>query len=1664
MAGAVRRWTRRLAAALVALIALVLCVAVAAYVWVTRTERGRELVRREVIGALSGSVFAGELNIGRLDELSLHGLRLSELEILTADGRRAIAAEAASATIRPLALLHRRVEIDSISVEGLAIRARVDEDGALNLGRLMAPSESSGDPSPGWGVAIREVAVTRGRFSLRVAANDDARVVVLSDIETTLGVDVSADGTLTVDLRHLEAGLATPVDLEARSHVAVLPLRLTVAGDSVVVAGEGLAIERTRVGAFGGTIGLDGPDGAPFGDIALRAADVELRPEDLNGFLPADVQLLAPLTLGLSAEGPVDAVELRLPVRAAAGEIDAAITLDLTNPGEPGYQGTLSLRRFVPARWVSVDVDADVSAALRVEGRGIAADSARVSVTADVGPSRVVGFPVDGAWFAASYQSGDVAIDGLNLWTAGASLEGSASLARSGAVRADLTVAAPDLAAVVTRAMAMLPELADAGLADVSGAVRAKATLDGAIPLDQFTAGWRPETTEDWVALAGGLGGTLDVSTHDLVVPGASVADARVTIIGTATEGRPDIGFDLAAAGVRAAGHVLDQTRMRGAFDGERAELTAGVSADGGDVDVSTALAATLANDRVTVELNRLAAVVAGIDAELLEPTIVGISLVDGTGVGRVELASSALRVLGAGVVVGGAYDLDAAAVDVRLDAAELDLVTLTSRLGVEAGLGAGTASVALALRGPLRAPRGEVELSARGVEWSDLSDLGLDLSAALSPGRLEVDARASVRGTEIATLTTAEQALPVNVNLETGSVSIDEHAPLRLLFDLARFKLGTLQPAFGAEVRVASSGYLAAHAELAGTASAPTLSASASLDGASLDLPVGDATPWRVRGDAAVELAYAPGDGFSAAARFVRGGRAILDARGSVDADIFDLVEDPVAVGRRAALDLSATLGPLSVSDLPPGLAREYDVESGEVVASVTWRGTADGGDGTLDVRADGVVVGELPAFDAELAAQAGDRIAARASVALSASAGAGSGGEAASPDAEPDAPPAEPEPARMARIEATLESEATVADLLDDPLGAAVRARLHMPQTALTAFAALLESEAPLGGSAEGYVDVVGTARAPRLFGRFALRGLDVLDDTPGAVAVEVSFDGATAAARVLACDGALEGLDAVAEVDVPWDALVADLEAESDAPEGSAASADGTGADTPDQRQPTAPALESWPLRARVDARAAQLGAIAPVALIAGVASELSGTLDVDLDVSGTVGAPRLVGAAALSGGRVSLVALGRTFNQVSATARFSNEAIALDDLRVEDDRGRVTGSARVTLDDFVPVNASADLRLRDFLAVDSTGAGVIVSGGVALRGTFADEADAFDGSVTLSSLVIDIPDTAAGTDAGPTALPAWVYFVDEDVARDQVGEREPRRVVVAGETTSAPSTFVTTLHITTDAPADVHQQLAELRFTVDLRLRNGPDGMTLDGRVTLPSGRVRVAGNAFEIERGVVVFSPDDVGVDPQIDVLAVHALPSSVSEYLSSAVSAPSGDVASVRVTVRGRLTELAADPASALVLASDPGMSEADIFQVLASGRLSSDSSTEEAQQGFAALSSLLLGVVGDQLSSGIPIDTLRIESTSDTQRVEGGKYIADNLYMSGTYIRSPDVDDDNNFEVSLDWILRQIGPGSLRLELRGGDRAKGGVELLFNVIRAARVADEAAP
>ena len=485
------------------------------------------------------------------------------------------------------------------------------------------------------------------------------------------------------------------------------------------------------------------------------------------------------------------------------------------------------------------------------------------------------------------------------------------------------------------------------------------------------------------------------------------------------------------------------------------------------------------------------------------------------------------------------------------------------------------------------------------------------------------------------------------------------------------------------------------------------------------------------------------------------------------------------------------------------------------------------------------------------------------------------------------------------------------------------------------------------------------------------------------------------------------------------------------------------------------------QSWPLDASLQAEDAPVSMLLPALVFGALLEDVSGVVTTSLEVGGVVAAPTVEGRVRLERVAAGVIPLRRNVEDARLVFDVEHDRLTIEELVVGDEAGSLTGEGSVELAGLTPgsyapslSSYALSLRLRDVVAPLDATQSASVRGRAVIEGDLNEERH--QTSVMLRNLRVEIVDEGAAG-VGATALPETVFFVGEDVDISQVGVRDPVRLgeeAARGELTSR---LPWEISLRTEGTNTLKQSLIDVAFAVAVDAQVRGSEITLGGAVELPSGAINVAGNRFELRRGAVRFSESGDAFDPTVDIEAVHELSSQVTEHLTEVVGPPTGERASINVNVNGRVSELAEDPDEAIRLSSNPALEEQQIFSVLATGRLSGEGGSSEAQEGVAALTSLLLGVLGDRLSRGLFVDTLRIEGNAGTQRIEGGKYISDDLYVSGTFIRSPEDEDDNNFEVALEWILRRIGPGSLRMELRGGDRAKGGLELLYSVSRQAR-------
>ncbi len=1613
MRALLKKWSKRLFKWGLALVILLILLVGLTFLGLTQTQSGRSLVEREVLTLLNDSVFASELGAGRLEAI-WPKLVLSDATIVDQDGFPMGAVERLEVDYRLLPLLRQHAQLDRVLVTGAAVRLRIRDDGSLNLSGLMQESEPTPQKTgPGWTVALDVIELRDSVLSLRDARNDDARLVVLSSLEADLSLGVE-DG-VEIEVTRLASLFGHPLDLEAEVPLSLDDVTLALGAGTIEFGTARIRFGETTFADIRGSLESSEGSATPFERIEVQIPTIDLQPEDVAPFL-GGTELLAPLEIAASIAGPVDEVLVDLPIHGPAGTIELSLTFDLSDPATPSYSGLARVVRFRPAEWLNIELDADVSTAIYLDGQNFTPQDATVSARVEVGPSQILGYPVELAYFSASYADGRLTFPRLNLASMGSSVIGGAWVDLEGNVDIDVDVDAPDLSQLGS----VLPDQ----LADMTGSVLLDVDVEGVLPLDELQSGGKP-TPENLLEWAGAIGGNGSLTVRDFALGDIAAGVVDLEFAATATNGMPDLVVGLDASAVSVAGTTIDLVELQGAFDGEKVEAQGDVRMSSIGVSARYDLDGRLDGDQLTVNVRSLAARVAEMNIELLEEARVVASLDENMSPLTVSLSPVNVRALDVSLLVDAWFRLEDQAVTATVIAPVVALAPLADRFAPEIDVEGWADVRRLHLTGTLSSPQVDLDARVRQLEVLGLApyDVEVDLNydARAVRGRVGV----SARQVEVAWVELGSHGFPMRVDLSTGEFAISGGRPMDVVAHVERLKFGELTALLPEGVELATRGYVALELIADGTPDAPNAEATLLLNDATFEIPVGE-EDWRVTdANLNLDVTHESVGGRSIVALEVLGalgGRDILDARLNSSVDLDEFLESPTDALSELVLQADGQLRGLTVADAPPSIVESAGLESGLLEADFRWDGNIDSGAGRAELVAIDVTMEGKPPVSMHVLASTDTRTAIDAAVWL------GSDGISPMVEGPSGLRPSEGAEARAeldTRFYATLTgSIAGPAITLVDAEGlsaAQVALRLSVPDSPVTALSELVELPEEAHGRLAGYVDLFGTTNQPEAFGRIALRDVDLVGGAEGTVGAQIGYQGGRAELGLVVCDGEGEGVVADASVLVPLDlpSIQAGL-----------------------------PPVSTWPVRASVFADT-DLGAVAPVLAVGSLVDALSGRLKIELEVDGLIGSPQVVGHAELSEAGIGFIPLARLFENVEVELQFSSDRIELASLRVDDERGTVRGSGAIALEAFEPRSFDFDIRSRDFLLLDMSGLTAFTTGSVGVSGSV--NGPAIEAEVELSGVEVDADLGSGG--AGPTRRAGWVYVVDEDVFPEQVGERNPTPIAEQAAAARNAPPLELSLSINTEDAGIVRHQFGHVEFEIDLDVEVGEE-LILDGIVALPAGINRVFGNTFEYRRGEIRFAADDAGIDPVIDVLVAHQLSSDVTEYLTEAVGPPQDDRATIQIPVVGRLSELAAEGWK-VSLRSDPQMSESDTLSVLVQGRLGSDTDAE-AQQGTQALAQLALGFLGDQFSGGA-IDTLSIESTGESARIEGGKYIADNLYVSGTYIRSPDDNDDNNFEVSLEWILRRIGAGSLRLELRGGDQAKGGLELLYNLRRMAR-------
>ncbi|MDX9740643.1 MAG: translocation/assembly module TamB domain-containing protein [Gammaproteobacteria bacterium] len=395
---------------------------------------------------------------------------------------------------------------------------------------------------------------------------------------------------------------------------------------------------------------------------------------------------------------------------------------------------------------------------------------------------------------------------------------------------------------------------------------------------------------------------------------------------------------------------------------------------------------------------------------------------------------------------------------------------------------------------------------------------------------------------------------------------------------------------------------------------------------------------------------------------------------------------------------------------------------------------------------------------------------------------------------------------------------------------------------------------------------------------------------------------------------------------------------------------------------------------------------------------------GRARIDLELSGTVGEPRLDGAADFVIGRLNILPLGSQLDDLRLNARFQDNTIALSGSGNMGDGALViggNGSFRT------PSDWEANLALsgNDLAAVRVPTAQITASPNIAVRVT--PRALDFDGSLTIPRAKLE------------PVRPESAISASDDV------------VVLGGPEADAraPLRLRGRLEFLLGDEVKISGRGFEGRLTGRTILIAARDSITAQGEIALVDGRYRAYGQNLAISQGRILYAGGPIA-NPAIDVIASR--------------TRGENDEISVGVRVLGTAK------APTVTLYSSPTMDDADVLSWLVIGRPLSEARAGEGADLYQAATSVAIaggGALAEKIGERFNLVEVSIEAgeqSEDTALVLG-RSLSPRLYVR--YIQG--LMEDNNaiqfrYKLGRKWTL----------ETESGTRTGAGADLLYSLER----------
>ncbi len=303
--------------------------------------------------------------------------------------------------------------------------------------------------------------------------------------------------------------------------------------------------------------------------------------------------------------------------------------------------------------------------------------------------------------------------------------------------------------------------------------------------------------------------------------------------------------------------------------------------------------------------------------------------------------------------------------------------------------------------------------------------------------------------------------------------------------------------------------------------------------------------------------------------------------------------------------------------------------------------------------------------------------------------------------------------------------------------------------------------------------------------------------------------------------------------------------------------------------------------------------------------------SGRVEFTVAAGGRTGRPSLTGRVKFDNVNASMEGISNGLSSMNGTLVFNEDRLEVENLTA------MTGGGQLKIGGFLTYQSGiyADLTATgDMVRVRLNG--LSATGNTSLRLQGGPQSLLLSGKVLVTRFGLGPElDFAAFSAAGGVSPPADANAASNKVRLD--------------------------VHVTSSSELDFQNSYAKLAGTVDLTVRGTVAEPTILGRIEITDGSATFAGTKYELQRGSINFN-NPVRIDPTIDMDAT----ARVENY-------------DITVGLQGTMSNLKS------TYRSEPPLSEADIFALLALGRTQAEAQLYQEQQmqsGENSTSSALLG------------------------------------------------------------------------------------------------------